>query len=93
MFSLMEYLLAGLPVVSTRSKGGRDFFYDRRYVKVVNATPNAVWKGVQDIGRLKIDPEFVRSETLKKQKAREFQPRLMQQTDRCRTNEIPERPE
>ncbi|MFI5322346.1 MAG: hypothetical protein ACHQ6U_02155 [Thermodesulfobacteriota bacterium] len=46
MYASVQYMLCGLPVVSTRSKGGRDeFFYDR-YVKIVDDDSKAVRKGV-----------------------------------------------
>lgn len=66
MFASMEYLLAGLPVVSTKSKGGRDFFFDERFVEIVDDNTHSVSKGVQKIIQKNIDPEIIRSETLQK---------------------------
>ena len=37
MFASIQYLLAGLPVVSTPSLGGRDDFYHPDYVRIVDA--------------------------------------------------------
>ena len=35
----IEYLLSGLPVVSTPSKGGRDVFFDPDYCAIVDSLP------------------------------------------------------
>lgn len=45
----VEYLLCGLPVVSTPSTGGRDEFFDPDYVAIVEPTAEAVRKGVEDV--------------------------------------------
>ena len=66
MFASMEYLLAGRPVVSTPSLGGRDFFFDNRYVEIVEPKPEAVLKGVNRLRKKRLDPAFIRAETLKK---------------------------
>ncbi len=66
MFASMEYLLAGCPVVSTPSLGGRDFFFDNRYVEIVDPTPEAVLEGVNRLRKKRLDPAFIRAETLKK---------------------------
>jgi glycosyltransferase involved in cell wall biosynthesis len=67
MFSSVEYMLCGLPVVSTPSVGGRDVFFDDRYVRIVEPDPAAVARGVQELIDRKIDPQFIRSETIRKQ--------------------------
>lgn len=66
MLASMEYLLSGIPIVTTKSIGGRNHFFDNRYVKTVRANPTAVKKGVDVITSLNIEPEFIRNETLKK---------------------------
>ncbi len=66
MFAAVEYLLCGLPVVSTLSEGGRDEWFDSRYVRIVPDHPAAVAQAVQDLIRLDLDPHFIRQETLKK---------------------------
>jgi len=66
MLASVEYMLCGLPQVSTGCRGGREQFFDDRYVAVVNATSEAVATGVKDLIARKVDPHFVRSETLKK---------------------------
>ncbi len=61
-----EYLLAGLPVVTTPSEGGRDMFFDDRFVRVAAPDPKAVASAVQSLADEKISPAFIREETLKK---------------------------
>jgi glycosyltransferase involved in cell wall biosynthesis len=64
MWAVMEYLFCGLPIVSTKSVGGRDFFFDKRFVKIVKDTPEEVEKGVYELVQKHIDPYFIRNETL-----------------------------
>lgn len=64
MLGLMEYLYSGLPVVSTRSLGGRDLFLDPAYSVVVDDKPNAVAAGVEEILERDLDPQFVRQRAL-----------------------------
>ncbi len=63
-YATVEYLLSGLPVVTTRSRGGRSVLYDDRYVKVVEDDPAAVAAGVPELIARKLDPEVVRSGTI-----------------------------
>jgi len=69
MYASIEYLLCGLPVVSTRSEGGRDVFFDEEYVKIVDATPDAVKEGVEEMIKRSIPPDYIRRKTLEKMKA------------------------
>jgi hypothetical protein len=62
----MEYMLCGLPIVSTKSKGGRDVFFDEKYVKIVDDTPEAVRDGVKEMIERNISPNYVRKKTLEK---------------------------
>lgn len=41
-YASLEYLLCGLPVVSTRSLGGREDFYDAAHSRIVDDDPAAV---------------------------------------------------
>ncbi|HLG19356.1 MAG TPA: hypothetical protein VI895_06010 [Bdellovibrionota bacterium] len=66
MFSSMEYLFAGLPIVSTKSIGGRDFFFDDRFVRIVKSDAEQVSEGVAEFKRLKLDPHIIRKVTLEK---------------------------
>jgi len=60
-YATVEYLLTGLPVLSTPSLGGRDVFYDERCVSVVADNPADVAKGVHELAGRNLRPEFVRS--------------------------------
>ncbi len=64
MFASAQYLLAGLPVVTTRSKGGRDVFYDPGYVRTVDDDPKAVSAAVSEFLEDCPLPESVRNATL-----------------------------
>ncbi len=66
MYASGQYLLSGLPVVSTTSLGGRDIFFDPSYVQIVEATPAAVKRGVDELKARNISPDFVRKATLEK---------------------------
>ncbi|MCS3697032.1 glycosyltransferase [Salinibacter ruber] len=62
----IEYLLCGVPVVSTPSKGGREVFFDQEYCKIVDPDPEAVREGVEELIAREVDPEYVREQTLDK---------------------------
>ena len=66
MFASIEYLLSGLPVVTTKSVGGRDAFFDPEYVITVADTPEAVNAGVREMCKRAPDPALIRARTLKK---------------------------
>lgn len=68
-YATVEYLLCGLPVVSTRSSGGRSEFFDEDYVKVVDATPQAVADGVSELIGRRIDPDYIRGKTIERMQA------------------------
>jgi len=68
MYASVEYMLCGLPVVSTKSIGGRDVFFDDKYVKIVDDNPEAVAKGVIEMIDRDIDPYYIRDKTIKKMK-------------------------
>lgn len=65
MYASIQYLLSGLPIVSTESKGGRDVFFDDDFVIIVEDKPEAVAEGVQELLRQDISPEKIRRKTLK----------------------------
>lgn len=65
MYASIEYLLAGLPVVSTRSKGGRDVFFHPDTTLIVDDNPRAVQEGVAAMKARALPPEFVRATTLR----------------------------
>lgn len=64
MFVSSEYLLSGLPVVSTPSLGGRDVYYQDDYVKMVAPDSNKVAQAVYELIKEKPDGEYIRKQTL-----------------------------
>jgi hypothetical protein len=66
MYASIEYLLCGLPVVSTPSRGGRDHFFDEDIALIVEPTPQAVAEGVREMAARNLAPDFVRNRTLEK---------------------------
>ena len=68
MYASGQYLLAGLPVVTTPSTGGREVFFDERYVRTVPPDPHAVADAVQDLAARRIDPQLIRRATVARMK-------------------------
>lgn len=66
MFASCEYLLCGIPVVSTPSKGGRDEFFDHENALIVPPEPEAIAQAVQHWKTHPPDPYKVREQTLKR---------------------------
>lgn len=66
MLASVQYLLAGLPVVTTRNLGGRDEFFDPAYVCWVEDDPTAVAAAVDELVSLNLDPQMIREATLAK---------------------------
>ena len=64
MYASAEYLLCGLPVVTTASRGGRHEFFHGDYVDVVEDTADAVAAGVARMIARDIDPNMIRKRTL-----------------------------
>lgn len=69
MYASMQYLLAGLPIVSTRSLGGRDVFYDDDIALIVGDDREQVRAGVAEMISRRVDPEHIRARTLERIKA------------------------
>jgi len=65
-YASAEYLLAGLPVVSTINIGGRNTFFDERFCRIVPSTQKAVKNAVDELISQNINPKFIREETIKK---------------------------
>jgi glycosyltransferase involved in cell wall biosynthesis len=68
MAASIQYLLAGLPVVTTANLGGRDEFFDPAYVRWVDDRPEAVAGAVDELVSLDLDPQMIRETTLAKMK-------------------------
>ena len=66
MRASIEYLLCGLPVVSTHSQGGRDQFSGPDYWLMVEDNPEAVRDGVTEMIGRSPAPEQIRHATLVK---------------------------
>jgi len=66
MYSSMEYMLCGLPVVSTENVGARDHFFDPDYCITVPADPAAIAGAAAELARRAVPPELVRARTLEK---------------------------
>jgi len=66
MFASTEYLLAGLPIVSTPSIGGRDVFFSSEFCLIVPPDSRTVRQAVAWLQSQKISREYVREVTLSK---------------------------
>lgn len=64
MWSAMEYLMTGLPIVSTPSRGGRDHYFDDAFCTIVEPDPRAVAEAVAELAGRRIDRMAVRAATL-----------------------------
>lgn len=65
-YAAVEYMLAGLSVVSTPSVGGRDAYFDPEYCIVADATPRAIRDAVSELKSRNIPKSYIRDKTLKK---------------------------
>ena len=65
-YASMEYMLAGLPVVSTPSLGGREVYFDHEYCTICEANPSAVREAVATLKARNIPRDYIRSRTLAK---------------------------
>ena len=59
-YSSSEYLLAGLPVVSTYSYGGRDIWYNEINSVICDASSEAVAKSVADLCKCETNSSLIR---------------------------------
>ncbi|MDX8431810.1 glycosyltransferase [Mesorhizobium abyssinicae] len=66
MCSSMEYLMAGLPVVSTPSVGGRDVYFDPDYCIIAEPEPAAIRRAVETLRERAIPRDEIRSRTMAK---------------------------
>jgi len=66
MFVSVEYLLCGVPVVSTRSIGGRDAFFDVECAVIVDDDPDAVSDAVRSLSSNRPDPRDIRQHCIDK---------------------------
>lgn len=66
MFSSCEYLLCGLPVVSTPNRGGRDRYFEPWYATTVAADPTAIAAAVERLVAVPPDAEEIRRTVIAK---------------------------
>ena len=66
MYASIQYLLAGLPVVSTKSLGGRDIFFEDEYVLIVDDNAKAVKESVRTMIKRNLSPDMIRRKTIDK---------------------------
>jgi hypothetical protein len=64
MRASIEYLVAGLPIVSTRSVGGREYFFDDDYCVVVGDDPREIRDAVAAIIARNIPRDYIRNKTM-----------------------------
>jgi glycosyltransferase involved in cell wall biosynthesis len=65
-YAAVEYLLAGLPVVSTPSLGGREAYFDPEYCLICDPTPDDVRDAVRELTARQVPREYVRTKTLER---------------------------
>jgi glycosyltransferase involved in cell wall biosynthesis len=73
MYSSMEYLMAGLPIVSTPSVGGRDVYFDPDYCLIVDPEPLAIRRAVETLRDRAIPREEIRGRVLEKVRAQRLE--------------------
>lgn len=68
MYTSTEYLLCGLPIVSTINIGGRDEYFDPEYVRTVEPNETEINQAVHELIAENHDPFAIRTATLTKMK-------------------------
>lgn len=68
-YASIQYLLCGLPIVTTRNQGGRDAFFSPEYVIWADDTPESVAQAVDALISRDLDPMVVREATLERIRA------------------------
>ena len=66
MFASTEYLLSGLPIVTTPSQGGRQVYHDAEYCLCVPPDPRSVGEAVQALKARGIPRDHIRNRTLQR---------------------------
>ncbi|MDF3073368.1 MAG: hypothetical protein K0S54_1035 [Alphaproteobacteria bacterium] len=66
MRASIEYLFAGLPIVSTLNRGGRDQFFDADVCVTVPPSPKLIAEAVRELIRLDLPRSWVRQRTMHK---------------------------
>ena len=66
MFASTEYLLSGLPIVSTPSTGGRHVYYDEEYCCIAPPDPRSVAQAVGALKAKGIPRSYIRQQILQR---------------------------
>lgn len=66
MVASIEYLFAGLPIVSTPSLGGRDVYFDDEYCLIAEPDPRDIRDAVEQLITRAVPRDRVRSKTLER---------------------------
>ncbi len=66
MYASIQYLLCGLPVVSTPSRGGRDEFFDALNSRIAEEDPGSVEALVRDLLENPPDAHEIRARTIRR---------------------------
>ena len=69
MFASTEYLLAGLPIVSTANRGGRDVYFDEEFCITVPGNASAVAEAVEAVIARKVPRDVIRGRTMERLRA------------------------
>ena len=68
MYASCEYLLCGIPVVSTKSKGGRAVFFDDYNSIIADAVPGQISQAVNSLTSANKDPMVIRTTVISRMK-------------------------
>lgn len=66
MHASIEYLLSGLPIVTTINKGGRDYFFQGDFTIWAADDSVEIAKAVERVKSMDVDPFYIRSKTIEK---------------------------
>jgi glycosyltransferase involved in cell wall biosynthesis len=69
MRAAIEYLFAGLSVVSTPSIGGRDVYFDDEYCIIADPDPRSIREAVNALVARAVPRDYIRARTLKRVEA------------------------
>jgi glycosyltransferase involved in cell wall biosynthesis len=69
MYASCEYLLCGVPVVSTASKGGRDVFFDDYNSIIAKAVPEQISLAVDELKAADKDAKLIRATAISRMNA------------------------
>ncbi|GAB3563007.1 hypothetical protein GCM10027578_05950 [Spirosoma luteolum] len=64
MYASCEYLLAGIPVVSTKSKGGREVFFNEMNSIIVEDSEKSISEGINELIKKNISSTTIRVDIL-----------------------------